>query len=64
MILPTAFSSGGSIEDCCHCWKMLTVPDEIKFEVQKKAEELIATIHKPSFIKPPPKHPEIKFRRQ
>jgi hypothetical protein len=31
-----------------------TVPDEIKVEVKKKADQLVETFLKPNFIKPPP----------
>jgi hypothetical protein len=38
-----------------------TVPDEIKAEVQKKADKLVETFLKPNFIKPPPEDTQWNY---
>jgi hypothetical protein len=37
------------------------VPDDLKKEVQAKADDLVATVLKPKYIKPPPKNPEWNY---
>jgi hypothetical protein len=39
------------------------VPDEIKAEVQKKADQLVETFLKPNFIKPPPCRQAVELHR-
>src|SRR5437899_7254405 len=39
----------------------VAVPDDLKAEMERKANELIETVLKPKYIKPPPKNAEFNY---